>query len=70
MNLTFLDRSDRRTIELIIERHPDIQDDLTRVLFGLDKSKQIENLETEVQLLKQEIEDLTNEANNTTNQPK
>jgi archaellum component FlaC len=60
MNLTFLDQSDRRTIELMVERHPDIQDDLTRVLSGLDKSKQIKDLENEVDELKQEIEDLQN----------
>jgi len=60
MRLTFLNQSDRRTIELMVERHPDIQDDLTRVLSGLDKSQKIKDLENEIDELKQEIEDLQN----------
>jgi archaellum component FlaC len=60
MRLTFLNQSDRRTIELLVERHPDIQDDLTRVLSGLDKSQKIKDLENEIDELKQEIEDLQN----------
>jgi archaellum component FlaC len=65
MQLEHLDRSDRRTIELIIERYPDIKDDLSRVLHGFDravseKAEQIENFKREVLELKQEIEDLQN----------
>lgn len=60
MRLTFLNQSDRRTIELMVERHPDIQDDLTRILSGLDKSQKIKDLENEIDELKQEIEDLQN----------
>jgi polyhydroxyalkanoate synthesis regulator phasin len=44
----------------MVERHPDIQDDLTRVLSGLDKSQKIKDLENEIDELKQEIEDLQN----------
>jgi hypothetical protein len=65
MQLKHLDRGDRRTIELIIERHPDIKDDLSRVLQGFDravseKAEQIENFKREVLELKQEIEDFQN----------
>lgn len=60
MRLTFLNQSDRRTIELMVERHPDIQDDLTRILSGFDKSQKIKDLENEIDELKQEIEDLQN----------
>jgi hypothetical protein len=65
MNLPHLDRSDRRTIELIIERHPDIQDDLSRILQDIDRSlgektKEIKDLQQEVQELKDEVHDLLN----------
>ena len=65
MNLPHLDRSDRRTIELIIERHPDIKDDPSRILQDIDRSlgektKEIEDLQQEVQELKEEINDHPN----------
>lgn len=65
MKLASLDQSDRRTVELIIERHPDIKDDLSRVLQSLDqalgeKTKQIDDLEKEVEELEEEINDHRN----------
>jgi hypothetical protein len=65
MNLPHLDRSDRRTIELITERHPDIKDDLERILQDIDRSlgektKEIKDLQQEVQELKDEVHDLLN----------
>ena len=65
MKLVKLSQSDRRTIELITERHPDIKDDLSRVLKDLDKTlveeaQELQGLREEVHALKQEIEDLKN----------
>lgn len=65
MTLLHIDRSDRRTLELLTERHPDIHDDLSRVLEGLDralgeKTKQIKHLEKEIEELKEEINDHLN----------
>lgn len=65
MKLASLDQSDRRTVELIIERHPDIKDDLSRVLQGLDqvlgeKTKEIKYLQKEVEKLKNEVRNLLN----------
>lgn len=64
MRIVKLSQSDRRTIELITERHPDIKDDLARVLQGLDqivfeKAKQIEDLRLSLKKAKQ-IEDPQN----------
>ena len=65
MTLKHVDRSDRRTLELLTERHPDIHDDLSRVLQNLDqalgqKTEQIDDLEKEVEQLKKEINDHLN----------